>query len=144
MKRHNFRGLRATHGTSISHRSHGSTGQHQDPGRVFPGKKMAGRMGGLNVTTQNLLVHRIDTLHNVIYVKGAVPGPPGGFVRVTDAKKKVQWKSLARQAKGLGLEDGEVLEGVTGLPMPVGSREMAEGWPREVEVGAKKVAKASK
>ena len=144
MKRHNFAGLRATHGTSISHRSHGSTGQHQDPGRVFPGKKMAGRMGGLSVTTQNLLVHRIDTAHNVLYVKGAVPGPPGGFVRVTDAKKKVQWRSLARKAKGLGLEEGEVLEGVKGLPMPVGSNEMAKAWPREVEVGPKRVAKASK
>ena len=82
MKRHNFRGLRATHGTSISHRSHGSTGQHQDPGRVFPGKKMAGRMGGLNVTTQNLMVHRIDSHHNVSCDSSDLPrsriGPPAG------------------------------------------------------------------
>ena len=63
---------------------------------------------------------------------------------MTDAKKKVQWKSLARAKTGLGLEEGEVLEGVKGLPMPVGTKEMAAAWPREVEVGAKKVAKAAK
>lgn len=101
-------------------------------------------MGGKTVTTQNLLVHRIDTLHNVIYVRGAVPGPPGGFVRVRDAKKKVQWKALAREKTGLGLEEGEVLEGVKGLPMPVGSEVLARSLPREVEVGPKRVAKPSK
>ncbi|KAM0756442.1 translation protein [Meredithblackwellia eburnea MCA 4105] len=132
MKRHGFAGLRASHGVSISHRSHGSTGQHQDPGRVFPGKKMAGRMGGKLVTTQNLLVHRIDTLHNVLYVRGAVPGPPGGFVRVVDAKKKVGWKARSRASKGLDREKGEVLDGVKTLPMPAGTVEMAEGLPREI------------
>ncbi|SGY40439.1 BQ5605_C003g02376 [Microbotryum silenes-dioicae] len=143
MKRHGFKGLRASHGTSVSHRSHGSTGQHQDPGRVWPGKKMAGRMGGKNVTTQNLLVHRIDTLHNVLYVKGCVPGAPGGFVRVVDAKKKVGWKALSREKFGLGREEGEVLEGVKGLPMPAGSVEMVQrlGLPREVEVNLKVVLK---
>ncbi|KAI5480969.1 hypothetical protein MNV49_006779 [Pseudohyphozyma bogoriensis] len=131
MKRHGFAGLRASHGTSVSHRSHGSTGQHQDPGRVFPGKKMAGRMGGKNVTTQNLLVHRIDTLHNVVYVRGAVPGPPGGFVRVTDAKKKVGWKAKSRADKGVG-KPGEVLDGIKGFPMP-GTKELADLLPREIE-----------
>ena len=93
---------------------------------------MAGRMGGKQVTTQNLMVHRIDTHHNVIYVKGAVPGPPGGFVRVMDAKKKVSWKAGARERKGLN-KPGEVLEGITGFPMPVGSVEMAKAWPREMQ-----------
>ncbi|BGP13558.1 hypothetical protein JCM10213_008898 [Rhodosporidiobolus nylandii] len=135
MKRHGFAGLRASHGTSISHRSHGSTGQHQDPGRVFPGKKMAGRMGGRLVTTQNLLIERIDTALNVLYVRGAVPGAPGSFVRVSDALKKVGWKSQARAKRGLGVEGekGEVLEGVKTLPMPVASVEMAREWPREVQ-----------
>ncbi|GAA5845859.1 hypothetical protein JCM11251_002928 [Rhodosporidiobolus azoricus] len=133
MKRHGFAGLRASHGTSVSHRSHGSTGQHQDPGRVFPGKKMAGRMGGLNVTTQNLMVERIDTALNVIYVRGAVPGAPGSFVRVSDALKKVGWKAQARAKRGLGADKGEVLEGIKGLPMPAASVEMAKDWPREVQ-----------
>jgi len=88
MKRHNFSGLRATHGVSISHRSHGSTGQCQDPGKVFKGKKMAGHMGAANVTTQNLEVVRIDTDRGLILIKGAVPGSKGGWVMVRDAIKK--------------------------------------------------------
>ncbi len=88
MKRHNFSGLRATHGVSVSHRSHGSTGQCQDPGKVFKGKKMAGHMGAANVTTQNLEVVRIDTDRGVILIKGAVPGSKGGWVIVRDAVKK--------------------------------------------------------
>ena len=88
MKRHNFGGLRASHGVSISHRSHGSTGQCQDPGRVFKGKKMAGHMGAARVTTQNLEVVRIDTDRGLIMVKGAVPGARGGWVTVKDAVKK--------------------------------------------------------
>ena len=88
MKRWNFKGLRATHGVSISHRSHGSTGQCQDPGRVFKGKKMAGHMGAAKVTTQNLQVVRTDTDRGLIMVKGAVPGSKGGWVTVKDAVKK--------------------------------------------------------
>jgi large subunit ribosomal protein L3 len=88
MKRHNFGGLRATHGVSISHRSHGSTGQCQDPGKVFKGKKMAGHMGAARVTTQNLQVVRTDLDLGVIMVKGAVPGSKGGWVTVKDAVKK--------------------------------------------------------
>jgi large subunit ribosomal protein L3 len=88
MKRHNFGGLRATHGVSISHRSHGSTGQCQDPGKVFKGKKMAGHMGAVRVTTQNLQVVRTDTDRGLIMVKGAVPGSKGGWVTVKDAVKK--------------------------------------------------------
>ncbi|NYI26535.1 large subunit ribosomal protein L3 [Sulfitobacter geojensis] len=88
MKRHNFGGLRATHGVSISHRSHGSTGQCQDPGKVFKGKKMAGHMGAARVTTQNLEIVKTDTARGLIMVKGAVPGSKGGWVTVKDAVKK--------------------------------------------------------
>jgi large subunit ribosomal protein L3 len=88
MKRHNFGGLRASHGVSISHRSHGSTGQCQDPGKVFKGKKMAGHMGAVRVTTQNLQVIRTDSERGLIMVKGAVPGSRGGWVTIKDAVKK--------------------------------------------------------
>ncbi|WP_400083877.1 50S ribosomal protein L3 [Yoonia sp. R78084] len=88
MKRHNFGGLRATHGVSVSHRSHGSTGQCQDPGKVFKGKKMAGHMGSARVTTQNLQVVKTDAERGVIMVKGAVPGSKGGWVTIKDAVKK--------------------------------------------------------
>jgi large subunit ribosomal protein L3 len=88
MKRHNFSGLEMTHGVSISHRSHGSTGQCQDPGKVFKGKKMAGHMGAARVTTQNLQVVKTDADRGLIMVKGAVPGAKGGWVTVKDAIKK--------------------------------------------------------
>ncbi|TMV66739.1 50S ribosomal protein L3 [Thioclava sp. BHET1] len=88
MKRHNFGGLRASHGVSISHRSHGSTGQCQDPGKVFKGKKMAGHLGAVRVTTQNLQVVRTDADRGLIMVKGAVPGSKGGWVTIKDAVKK--------------------------------------------------------
>ena len=88
MKRHNFGGLRASHGVSISHRSHGSTGQCQDPGKVFKGKKMAGHMGNTRVTTQNIQVVSVDVDRGLILVKGAVPGPKGGWVTIKDAVKK--------------------------------------------------------
>ena len=88
MKRHNFGGLRASHGVSISHRSHGSTGQCQDPGKVFKGKKMAGHMGAVRVTTQNLQVVKTDSERGLIMVKGAVPGSRGGWVTIKDAVKK--------------------------------------------------------
>ena len=88
MKRWNFGGLRASHGVSISHRSHGSTGQCQDPGRVFKGKKMAGHMGAARVTTQNLEVVRTDVDRGLIMIKGAVPGAKGGWVTIKDAVKK--------------------------------------------------------
>ena len=88
MKRHNFGGLRASHGVSISHRSHGSTGQCQDPGKVFKGKKMAGHMGAANVTIQNLKVVKTQSDDGYIYVKGAIPGPKGSWVLLKDAIKK--------------------------------------------------------
>jgi large subunit ribosomal protein L3 len=88
MKRWNFAGLEASHGVSISHRSHGSTGGRQDPGRTFKNKKMAGHMGVERVTTQNLKVVATDVEKGLIVIRGAVPGPEGGLVRVTDAVKR--------------------------------------------------------
>ncbi|MCB1453928.1 MAG: 50S ribosomal protein L3 [Rhizobiaceae bacterium] len=87
MKRHNFGGGRATHGNSVSHRSHGSTGQRQDPGKVFKGKKMAGHMGSTRVTTQNLEVVSTDSERGLILVRGAVPGSKGAWIYVRDAVK---------------------------------------------------------
>ena len=89
MKRHNFGGLRASHGVSVSHRSHGSTGQCQDPGKVFKGKKMAGHLGAVRVTTQNLQVVKVDAERGLIAVRGAVPGAPGGDVIVRPTSKGV-------------------------------------------------------
>jgi len=88
MKRHHFKGLRASHGVSISHRSLGSTGQCQDPGKVFKGKKMAGHMGNARVTVQNLEVVKTDADRGLIMIKGAVPGSKGGWVTVRDAVKR--------------------------------------------------------
>jgi large subunit ribosomal protein L3 len=95
MKRHNFGGLRASHGVSVSHRSHGSTGQCQDPGKVFKGKKMAGHLGSVRVTTQNIQVVRTDADRGLIMVKGSVPGNKGGWVTIKDAVKKPLPKDLA-------------------------------------------------
>ena len=94
MKRHNFAGLEASHGVSISHRSHGSTGGRQDPGKVFKNKKMAGHMGDVRVTTQNLKIVATDTARGLIYVEGAVPGHDGGYVTIKDAAKRKAPKGL--------------------------------------------------
>lgn len=113
MKRHNFGGLRASHGVSVSHRSHGSTGQCQDPGKVFKGKKMAGHLGSVRITTQNLQVVRTDADRGLIMVKGSVPGSKGGWVTVKDAVKKAlpdnviypaALRSAAAEAKRLAEE----------------------------------------
>ena len=87
MKRWNFGGLRATHGVSVSHRSHGSTGNRQDPGRVFKNKKMAGHMGARNRTQQNLEIVRTDAVRGLLFVKGSVPGSKGGWLTVKDSVK---------------------------------------------------------
>ena len=87
MKRHNFGGLRASHGVSISHRSHGSTGQCQDPGRVFKGKKMAGQMGDVHKTLQNLQVVKVDSKKNIVCIKGATPGARGAWLVLEDSIK---------------------------------------------------------
>ena len=88
IKRHNYHGGRATHGTSVSHRTHGSTGQRQDPGRVFKNKPMAGHMGDVRVTTQNLKIVKTDVDRGLILVEGAVPGARGGWILVRDAVKR--------------------------------------------------------
>jgi large subunit ribosomal protein L3 len=98
MKRHNFGGLRATHGVSVSHRSHGSTGQCQDPGKVFKGKKMAGHMGAVRVTTQNLQVVKTDAERGLLMIKGAVPGSKGGWVTIKDSVKKAAPEGLPMPA----------------------------------------------
>ena len=117
MKRWNFGGLRASHGVSVSHRSHGSTGQCQDPGRVFKGKKMAGHMGARRVTTLNLDLVDIDVARGLLFVRGAVPGSEGGYVMIRDAVKKAAPE---------------------GVPMPAGIRdraaEAAEEAPAEEAV----------
>jgi large subunit ribosomal protein L3 len=94
MKRWNFGGLRATHGVSVSHRSHGSTGNRQDPGRTFPNKKMAGHLGDERVTTQNLTVVSVDEDQGLIFIKGSVPGSDNGWVMVRDAVKTAMPKDL--------------------------------------------------
>lgn len=127
MKRHNFGGLRASHGVSISHRSHGSTGQCQDPGKVFKGKKMAGHMGNTQITTQNLKVVALDEEEGLILVKGAVPGSKNGWVLVSDAVKK-QTKDIE-------------------LPLPAGLKKVAEQENTEApveETAAEAVAEESK
>ncbi|HTY68381.1 MAG TPA: 50S ribosomal protein L3 [Alphaproteobacteria bacterium] len=108
MKRWNFRGLEASHGVSISHRSHGSTGQRQDPGRTFKGKKMAGHLGVERVTTQNLKIVATDEARGLVMIQGAVPGSAGGYVRITDAVKRKAPK---------------------GLPFPAALRKAAEAAP---------------
>jgi len=112
MKRHNFAGLRASHGVSVSHRAHGSTGNSQDPGKVFKGKKMAGHMGDSRATTQNLEVVSTDEERGLILIRGAVPGAKGSWVLISDALKR------------------PLPEGV---PFPAALRETAPAEPEEAE-----------
>jgi large subunit ribosomal protein L3 len=99
MKRHNFGGLRASHGVSVSHRSHGSTGGRQDPGKVFKNKRMAGHMGDVTVTTLNLKVVRTDVERGLLLVAGAVPGAKGGMILVRDAVKHPLPKDAPKPGK---------------------------------------------
>ena len=99
MKRHNFGGLRASHGVSVSHRSHGSTGGRQDPGKTFKNKKMAGHMGADRVTTQNLKVVQLDVERGLILVEGSVPGHRGGYIYVRDAVKRAAPADLPKPGK---------------------------------------------
>lgn len=119
MKRHNFGGGRASHGNSISHRSHGSTGQCQDPGRVFKGKKMAGHMGDARVTTQNLKVVRTDVERGLIMVEGSVPGAKGGWIlSATRSKRRCRktfrFRVLSKQPKRLRPPGRRVSDGTPG------------------------------
>ena len=104
MKRHNFSGLRATHGVSVSHRSHGSTGQRQDPGRVFKGKKMAGHMGNKSRTIQNLEIIKSDVERGLIYIKGSVPGSKNGFLLIQESKKNISKKTILDKVSTLTKE----------------------------------------
>ncbi|NQY82529.1 MAG: 50S ribosomal protein L3 [Alphaproteobacteria bacterium] len=117
MKRHNFSGMRASHGVSVSHRAHGSTGQCQGPGRVFKNKKMAGHMGAKRVTVQNLKVVGVDEVRGLLMVKGAVPGHTGSWIALKDAVKKSAPEGLPFPA-GLkqvaapeAVSEGEVRDG---------------------------------
>ena len=101
IKRHNFSGLRATHGVSVSHRAHGSTGQNQDPGKVFKGKKMAGHMGNKLRTVQNLEIIKSDLENNLIYVKGSVPGAKNTFVLIQKNKKNIKRFTTLEKTKKL-------------------------------------------
>jgi len=136
MKRWNFRGQGASHGVSISHRSPGATGQHQDPGRVFPGKKMAGRLGGERTTVQNLEVVRIDTALDLIFVRGAVPGVDDAFVMIRDAKKKM---AVAKHNWEKGFEEKVLPKFVDALPFPAGTKEMAQGMPQIIQGKTKRI-----
>ena len=97
MKRHNFAGLRASHGVSISHRAHGSTGQNQDPGKVFKGKKMAGHMGDKLRTIQNIEIIRTDAENNLIYLKGSIPGSKNSEVIIKKAVKNIRKLTMSEK-----------------------------------------------
>jgi large subunit ribosomal protein L3 len=152
MKRWNFKGLRATHGVSVSHRSHGSTGNRQDPGRVFKNKKMAGHMGARNRTQQNLEVVRTDPIRGLLFIKGSVPGHKGGWLTVTDAIKLPRPDAapfpagLVEERKGeevevptAGLVDDAAVHEIPALP----SDEEVAAIAAEQEAGAAAEAEAA-
>ena len=132
MKRWNFGGLRASHGVSVSHRSHGSTGQCQEPGKVFKGKKMAGHLGDETVTTQNLKVVAVDTEENLVLVKGAIPGAISGWVLISDAVKRALPEDAPKPA---GLRTQEA---------PAKEQENEAPAAEEVEVAAEAPAEEAK
>src|SRR3982750_1455660 len=151
MKRWGFRGLRATHGVSVSHRSHGSTGNRQDPGRVFKNKKMAGHMGARNRTQQNLEVVRTDPIRGLLFIKGSVPGHKGSWLTVSDAIKLPrpdaapypaglveQMKADETEVPAAGLVDDAAVHEIPALPS---DREGA-ALPAEQEAGAAAEAEA--
>jgi large subunit ribosomal protein L3 len=107
VKRHGFSMQPATHGNSLSHRAHGSTGQCQDPGRVFKGKKMAGQQGAVRRTVQNLSVHKVDINEGLVWIQGAIPGPVGAYVLMTPSFKKHQFLAAPIEA----ISDDEVSKG---------------------------------
>ncbi|MEZ5814747.1 MAG: 50S ribosomal protein L3 [Alphaproteobacteria bacterium] len=142
MKRHNFGGLRASHGVSISHRSHGSTGQCQEPGRVFKGKKMAGHLGDERVTTQNLQVVAVDLEDDLILVRGAVPGAKSGWVLINDAVKKPMPEGLPLPA-GLKVDEKKLAEEQAKLDEEAAAKEAeAEAERRAQQEEALKAAEA--
>src|ERR1700730_13311240 len=132
MKRHNFGGLRASHGVSISHRSHGSTGGRQDPGKVFKNKKMAGHMGDVRVTTLNLKVVRTDPSRGLLLVRGAVPGADGGWITVRDAVKQPLPKDAPKPGKFLSPGDARPAH-VPVAPPPASKADA--GAPKDAKKG---------
>ena len=134
MKRWGFGGMRATHGVSVSHRALGSTGQRQDPGRVFKNKKMAGHMGAKNRTQQNLEVVRTDVERGLIFVKGSVPGHKGGWLLVKDAVKMPRPEGVPYPA-GLRALEQAVEEVPAGMVEPAAEHEIAP-LPSDAEVAA--------
>ncbi len=126
MKRHNFRGLEASHGVSISHRSHGSTGNSQDPGKVWKGKKMAGHLGDAQITTQNLEVISTDEDRGLLLIKGSVPGAKGGFVLVSDAIKHRLLDGVPFPAAVRGDASGDSLEPEVELDAPAVNEDSPE------------------
>jgi len=105
MKKYNFSGGRATHGVSVSHRAHGSTGQNQDPGKVFKGKKMAGHMGDKIRTIQNLEIIKSDIENNLIFIKGSVPGSKNSFVLIKKTSKKINRTTTLDKSKNVKVEE---------------------------------------
>ncbi len=152
MKRWNFRGLRATHGVSVSHRSHGSTGQRQDPGKVFKNKKMAGHMGARNRTQQNLEIVRTDPIRGLLFIKGSVPGHKGAWLTVQDAIKLPrpdaapypagiveEMKAQEAEVPAAGLVDDAAVHEIPALP----SDEEVAAIAAEQEAGAAADAQAA-
>merc|ERR1719201_380005 len=124
MKRHGFQGMPASHGVSKSHRSIGSTGQCQDPGRVFKGKKMPGRMGATRITVQNLRVIMIDRGRNLVYVNGGVPGQKGAFVEIRDAvKRSLSGRLVVAKLQQVDCIDGHQYQSYTRLLQIEGAKE---------------------
>jgi len=138
MKRHNFAGLRASHGVSVSHRSHGSTGQCQDPGKVFKGKKMAGQMGAVRNTTQNLEIVMVDDAEGIVLIQGAVSGPKNGWVLVSDAVKAKLPEDAPFPAGLMSAGGDEVAS-----PEPEAATEAAPEVAADVEVEAASEAEAA-
>jgi large subunit ribosomal protein L3 len=138
MKRHHFRGLRASHGVSVSHRSHGSTGHRQDPGKTFQGKKMAGHLGDKRRTTLNLKVMSTDAARGLILVKGNVPGAEGSWVLVRDAVKKTAPAGLPAPA---ALKTGSEAPGFTEMPVDRPQRQAADKADKGAKPAARPAAK---
>jgi large subunit ribosomal protein L3 len=152
MKRWGFSGLRATHGVSVSHRSHGSTGQRQDPGKVFKNKKMAGHMGARNRTQQNLEVVRTDPIRGLLFIKGSVPGHKGSWLTISDAVKVARpdaapypaglvetLKAEEVEVPAAGLVDDAAVHEIPALP----SDEEVAAIAAEQEAGAAAEAEAA-
>ena len=125
IKRHNFSGLRASHGVSVSHRSHGSTGQNQDPGKVFKGKKMAGHMGDKFRTIQNLEIIKSDPENNLIFIKGSVPGSKNSMVLIQKNTKKIKRLNILEKIEKLKSESGSISKEPTKKPKQAAKKESA-------------------